>query len=176
MMDEKDIAKLLAAGGKRWSKGGKDRIYFDAKTLGLEVERYGTGSVRSAEWQGESISNADARRLLGSKVYVDCADGSLHVDTDFYDTYNEQMRLENVAAKFVNDALEADEGGAEADAIMAAESLEAALDAMATEAVAHKGETAYLTGLLDSFGKRFGMNIDEVGKAIAPRLAKLLNN
>ena len=174
MMDEKDIAKLMAAGGTRWSKYGKDRIYFDATTLGLEVERYGTGSVRSAEWQGESISNADARRLLNSKVYVDCADGSLHVDTDFYDTYNEQMRLENVAAKFVEDALKADE--AEADAIMAAENLEAALDAMANEAVAHKGETAYLTGLLDSFGKRFGMNIDEVGKAIAPRLAKLLNN
>ena len=175
MMDERDIAKLMAAGGTRWSKYGKDRIYFDAKTLGLEVERYGTGSVRSAEWQGESISNADARRLLGSKVYVDCADGTLHVDTDFYDTYNADMRLENVAAKFVEDAL-ADEGEAEADAIMAAESLEAALDAMATEAVAHKGETAYLTGLLDSFEKRFGMNIDEVGKAIAPRLAKLLNN
>lgn len=174
MMDERDIAKLMAAGGTRWSKGGKDRIYFDATTLGLEVERYGTGSVRSAEWQDESISNADARRLLSSKVYVDCADGTLHVDTDFYDTYNEQMRLENVAAKFVEDALKADE--AEADVIMAAENLEAALDAMANEAVAHKGETAYLTGLLDSFDKRFGMNIDEVGKAIAPRLAKLLNN
>lgn len=175
MMGEKDIAKLMAEGGKRWSKYGKDRIYFDATTLGLEVERYGTGSVRSAEWQGESISNADARRLLNSKVYVDCADGTLHVDTDFYDTYNADMRLENVAAKFVEDAL-ADEGEAQADAIMAAENLEAALDAMATEAVAHKGETAYLTGLLDSFEKRFGMNIDEVGKAIAPRLAKLLNN
>lgn len=174
MMDEKDIAKLMAAGGTRWSKYGKDRIYFDATTLGLEVERYGTGSVRSAEWQGESISNADARRLLNSKVYVDCADGSLHVDTDFCDTYNADMRLENVAEKFVDDALKADE--AEADAIMAAENLEAALDAMANEAVAHKGETAYLTGLLDSFEKRFGMNIDEVGKAIAPRLAKLLNN
>lgn len=174
MMDERDIAKLLEAGGKRWSKDGKDRIYIDATTLGLDVSYYKTGSVDHAEWQGESISNADARRLLGSKVYVDCADGSLHVDTDFYDTYNEQMRLENVAAKFVEDALKADE--AEADVIMAAENLEAALDAMATEAVAHKGETAYLTGLLDSFGKRFGMNIDEVGKAIAPRLAKLLNN
>lgn len=174
MMDERDIAKLMAAGGTRWSKGGKDRIYFDATTLGLEVERYGTGSVRSAEWQDESISNADARRLLSSKVYVDCADGTLHVDTDFCDTYNEQMRLENVAAKFVEDALKADE--AEADVIMAAENLEAALDAMANEAVAHKGETAYLTGLLDSFDKRFDMNIDEVGKAIAPRLAKLLNN
>lgn len=175
MMDEKDIAKLMAAGGKRWSKYGKDRIYFDATTLGLDVSYYKTGSIDHAEWQGESISNADARRLLSSKVYVDCADGSLHVDTDFYDTYNESMRLENVAAKFVEDAL-ADEGGAEADAIMAAENLEAAYDAMAREAVAHRGETAYLTGLLDSFEKRFGLNIDEVGKAIAPRLAKLLNN
>lgn len=108
-MNEKDIAKLLEAGGNRWSKYGKDRIYIDVKTLGLEVSYYKTGNVRNATWQDEGISNADARRLLGSKVYVDCADGSLHVSTDFCVLYNEPMQLENVAAKFVEDALNADE-------------------------------------------------------------------
>ena len=105
MMNEKDIAKLLEAGGNRWSKYGKDRIYIDATALGLEVEYYKTGNVRNATWQGEGISNADARRLLGSKVYVDCADGSLHVSTDFSVLCNESTQLENVAAKFVEDAL-----------------------------------------------------------------------
>jgi hypothetical protein len=174
MMGKTDIAKLLAAGGKRWSRGSMDRIYIDATALGLKIERYKIGNVSSATWQGESISNADARRLLRSKVYVDCADGSLHVDTSFYDTYNESMRLENVAEKFVKDALEAEE--AQADVIMIAESLEAAYDAMANEAVVHRGETAYLSGLLYSFDKRFGLNIYEVGEAIVPRLAKLRNN
>ncbi len=173
MMDKRDISKLLAAGGKRWSKYGKDRIYIDVTTLGLEVEYYKTGNVSSAAWQGETISNADGRRLLCSKVYVDCTDGSLHVDTDY--SGSGPMQLECVAEKFVGDvvgdATEAEEAGA--DVIMTAESLEAALDAMANEAYAHKGETTYLRGLLDSFRKRFGMNVDEVAKATEPRLREL---
>ena len=49
-MSEKDIAKLLEAGGKRWSKYGKDRIYIDVETLGLEVSYYKTGNVSHAAW------------------------------------------------------------------------------------------------------------------------------
>lgn len=60
-MNEKDIAKLLEAGGNRWSKYGKDRIYIDVTTLGLEVSYYKTGNVCNATWQGEGISNADAQ-------------------------------------------------------------------------------------------------------------------
>lgn len=170
-MSEKDIAKLLEAGGKRWSKYGKDRIYIDVETLGLEVEYYKTGNVRNATWQGERISNADARRLLGSKVYVDCADGSLHVSTDFY-IYDEPLKLETVAAKFVEDAL-AEEEEAEADAIMTAENLEAAYDAMAKEVYGHQHEREYLYGLVESFRKRFGIGFEEIEKAVEPRLAVL---
>ena len=72
----------------------------------------------------------------------------------------------------VGNATEAEEAGA--DVIMTAESLEAALDAMANEAYAHKGETTYLRGLLDSFRKRFGMSFDEVAKATEPRLRELV--
>lgn len=172
MMSEKDIAKLLEAGGKRWSKYGKDRIYIDVETLGLEVSYYKTGNVSNAAWQGEGISNADGRRLLGSKVYVDCADGSLHVSTDFY-IYDEPMKLENVAAKFVENALKADEEEAEADAIMTAENLEAAYDAMAREVYGHQNEREYLYGLVNSFKKRFGIGFGEIEKAVEPRLAVL---
>ena len=171
-MSEKDIAKLLEAGGKRWSKYGKDRIYIDVETLGLEVSYYKTGNVSNAAWQGEGISNNDARRLLGSKVYVDCADGSLHVSTDFY-IYDEPMKLENVAAKFVENALKADEEEAEADAIMTAENLEAAYDAMAREVYGHQHEREYLYGLVESFRKRFGIGFDEIEKAVEPRLSVL---
>lgn len=179
MMSEKDINKLMAAGGKRWTKYNKDRIYIDATTLGLEVESYKTGNVRSATWQGESISNADARRLLGSKVYVDVADGTVHVSTDYYNSCDESMQLKNVAAKFVADAL-ADKGEEDApesgDAIMTAKSLDSAYDAMAAELVAHKGETAYLKGLIGSLEKRFGVGYTEMEKAVEPRIMRLLNN
>lgn len=129
--------------------------------------------MSNAAWQGEGISNADGRRLLGSKVYVDCADGSLHVRTDFCPTYDEPMKLENVAAKFVEDALKADEEESVADAIMTAEDLESAYDAMAHEVYEHQHEREYLYGLVESFRKRFGIGFEEIEKAVEPRLAVL---
>lgn len=178
MMSDKDINKLMAAGGKRWTKYNKDRIYIDTKALGLEASHYKTGNVSNATWQGESISNADARRLLGSKVYVDCADGTVHVSTDYYNSCDESMQLKNVAEKFVSDAL-ADDDEEDApesvDAIMSAKSLDAAYDAMAAELVAHKGETAYLKGLIGSLEKRFGVGYSEMEKAVEPRIRALLN-
>lgn len=77
------IDRAEAAGFRRWTKAGKDRLYINATELGLEVAYYKTGNISSAKWCGERISNADARRLLGSKVYVDVATGELHVATDF---------------------------------------------------------------------------------------------
>lgn len=176
MMTEEDIKKLEAAGGKRWTKYGKDRIYIDATTLGLKVDYYNTGNVRHAEWQGETVSNANGRRLLGSKVYVDCADGSLHVRTDYYNSIDEDANVENVAKKFVEDALKADEEDAPeagVDAIMTAEDLEAAYEAMAHEVYEHQHEREYLYGLVSSFKKRFGIGFDEIEKAVEPRLAVL---
>lgn len=95
------IAKYEAAGFKRWTKGSMDRLYVNATTLGLEVSYYKTGNVSSAKWQGERISNADARRLLSSKVWVDIATGELHVRTDYYNGIDEDMTLESVASAYV---------------------------------------------------------------------------
>ena len=116
-------------------------------------------------------------------MYVDCADGSLHVSIDFY-IYDEPMKLETVAKKFVDDALaeeeEAPESGAEAvmtvseaDAIMTAENLEAAYDAMAHEVYEHQHERECLYELVESFRKRFGIDFNEIEKAVEPRLAVL---
>jgi hypothetical protein len=82
-MKDATIKKYEAAGFKRWTKNGLDRLYIDAEALGLEVERYGTGNVKSATWQGEKVSNADARRILASKAYIDVETGELHVSSDF---------------------------------------------------------------------------------------------
>lgn len=103
-LTDQQIAKLEAAGGKRWQKYGKDRIYINTTELGLEVSYYKTGNVSSASWQGEGISNADGRRLLASKVYVDVATGELSVSTSF-GLYDDPDCVEHAAEKFVTDAL-----------------------------------------------------------------------
>lgn len=49
------------------------------EAVGLEVERYGTGNVRYAEYRGERIANNRAQAALGIRVWLDAEDG-LHVD------------------------------------------------------------------------------------------------
>lgn len=85
-----DIKAYENAGFKRWTKGGHDRLYIDAESLGLEIGRYKTGNVKSATWQGNRISNADGHRLMASKIYVDVKTGELHVNTEF-DSYDHPL-------------------------------------------------------------------------------------
>ena len=100
MSDEK-VAKLEAAGAKRWSKYDKDRMYIDITLLGADIDYYRkSGNVSSAEWRGEHVSNADGRRLLASKVYVDVADGSIHVSSDF-----DEDSIREAAEAFMAEAL-----------------------------------------------------------------------
>ena len=80
---------LVAIGGSRWTKGGKDRIYLNgwARFIDLEVERYRTGNICSASLRGEGIPNAEARRLLAAvdKVYFDAEDGQIHIKWGYGD-------------------------------------------------------------------------------------------
>lgn len=61
----------------------------------------------------------------------------------------------------------------EADAIMTAENLEAAYDAMAHEVYENQHESEYLYWLAGSFHRRFGIDFDEMEKAVEPRFAVL---
>ena len=72
------IQKLEEAGFKRWTKGTYDRLYINATSLGLEYETYKSGSIRSATFNGEEISNSRAGRMLAMKMYIDVATGELH--------------------------------------------------------------------------------------------------
>lgn len=101
MMSEETISRLEAKGFKRWQKGSLDRLYINATDLGLVVSYYKTGNVSSATWQGERITNADARRLMGSKVWVDVSTGELHVRTDYDNGTDESMTLESVARAYI---------------------------------------------------------------------------
>lgn len=80
-----DIIAALTKKYGRWTKQGfngkvYDRIYFNATDLGMEVSYYKTGNVSSAAIDGESISNCEARRIMGSKAYFDLTDNTLHMD------------------------------------------------------------------------------------------------
>ena len=80
---ELTVETLVAIGGNRWTKGNYDRVYFNdwPELIGLEIDRYKTGNIWAASLNGETISNSEARRLLGAvdKVYFDAADGQIHV-------------------------------------------------------------------------------------------------
>ena len=73
---------MTAIGGSRWQKNGMDRVYINnwAQFAGIETSHYGTGNISSASYQGESISNSQAYKLLNSidKIWFDAADGKLH--------------------------------------------------------------------------------------------------
>jgi hypothetical protein len=73
---------LVAIGGNRWQRNGHDRVYLNdwAELAGLDVSYYKSGNINGAAWQGEGISNSQARLILGSlsKVWFDAADGKLH--------------------------------------------------------------------------------------------------
>ena len=77
---EKLVAKLEAHGWKRWTKDAKDRMYVDAEKLGLKVQKYGSGAVKRAEWDGEKISNRAGAAMLHAKTYLDLTDMSVHSD------------------------------------------------------------------------------------------------
>lgn len=72
--------KLISLGFTVWEKGGRRRIYVNAKdfdkVFGLEISCYKTGSISYAALNGEKISNSMARRLIGYRTpYYDCVAG-----------------------------------------------------------------------------------------------------
>ncbi|MFF2100928.1 hypothetical protein [Streptomyces sp. NPDC058202] len=76
------VETMTAIGGSRWTKAGHDRVYINdwAQYLPLEINRYNTGNISWAAWEGDTVANRQAGLLLGSldKVWFDAADGKLH--------------------------------------------------------------------------------------------------
>lgn len=75
------IEELEALGFKRWQKGNMDRLYINASMLGLNYGKYNTGNIKWAEFQGMSISNSEARRMLAAKTYIDIKAEKVHSDS-----------------------------------------------------------------------------------------------
>lgn len=96
-----EIKALTDRGFNRWTKklaNGKvmDRLYINPEYLGLELTRYKSGNISSAKFNGETISNSEARRIEGTKCYVDVATKEVVCDRD---------DLKQVAQEVVDDAL-----------------------------------------------------------------------
>lgn len=72
-----DIEALEKKGFNRWTKGNMDRLYFNIEKSGdLELDYYKSGNLRSADLDGERISNAEACRLLAVKCFIDLKNGN----------------------------------------------------------------------------------------------------
>lgn len=73
------VQRLESIDGTRWTKYGKDRMYFGEKAIGLETDAYRSGSIRSATLNGEEISNRQASRIGAdlSKIYYDLNENRL---------------------------------------------------------------------------------------------------
>ncbi|QAS70247.1 hypothetical protein DLJ48_06795 [Oenococcus sicerae] len=80
-MTEIDFTKAEAQGWVRWTKGDKDRLYFNIDKNGaLDLGYYKSGNINFSELQGEKISHAEAYKLLSEKVYFDLNTGKMVAD------------------------------------------------------------------------------------------------
>jgi len=73
--------QIIRIGGREWRKGDRHRVYIGRhvlqRILSLEVDYYGSGSIRRAELRGQRISNSEAGRILASEVFWEA--GELHI-------------------------------------------------------------------------------------------------
>lgn len=79
---EDKIKALEDMGFKRWQKGNFDRLYINASALGLVCDYYRTGNISDAHFNGEQISNGEARRMRASKTFLDVKTWVLYSGND----------------------------------------------------------------------------------------------
>lgn len=95
------IEKLIEMGANRWTKFGKDRLYFNSREFmensGFEYDSYKTGSIRSAYINGERISSSEATRILTSLDFM-----WLNIDTMKIES---RISINDNALNFINNAM-----------------------------------------------------------------------
>ena len=104
-LNEEQITKLEKDGWARWTKGNFDRMYFNADKNGiLDIDYHKSGSISSAAWNGEGISNADARCFKGMKCWIDVDNAKVQVK--FYGSHKDlKAMLEDAAKKSLDKAI-----------------------------------------------------------------------
>lgn len=103
-LNEEQIAKLENDGWARWTKGNFDRLYFNPDKNGiLDVDYHNSGSISSATWNGEGISNSEASRIKHMKCWVDVEDAKVQVK--FYSDDDGAEMLQKAAKKSLDKAI-----------------------------------------------------------------------
>ena len=75
-----NFEEAASKGFSRWTKGDKDRLYFNIADSGvLDIDRYKSGSISSSYLDGEKISHARANRILATRAYMDLKNGEVIV-------------------------------------------------------------------------------------------------
>ena len=73
MEDQKTKEEKIIEAGSLWEKGGQRRVYFN-NILELacdRVSRKRNGSVKAVYFDGEKMSNGDARKVERAKLWYD---------------------------------------------------------------------------------------------------------
>lgn len=89
MLSNEVIKALESKGFNRWTKGVADRLYIRPTYLGLELDFYKTGNIRSASINGKDISNTRGRAMREAKCYIDIKTGRC---VSYYDEFVEAMQ------------------------------------------------------------------------------------
>lgn len=90
---------------KKGLKQGQARIYLNEwmPACGASIDRYKSGNVCYAEYDGRKISNACAyRNLVNAKVWVGVEDGAVHADYVIDDSFRKD--IEEKVAKAIREA------------------------------------------------------------------------
>lgn len=96
--------QIVAIGGKRWkpATGNAERVYlnFWEELVEFEVDRYGTGNIRSAALMGQHLSNSVASKVAGTKVWL-ASDGRIKTTLEAlaYDVGRYGVEMEEVLKK-----------------------------------------------------------------------------
>jgi hypothetical protein len=85
--------KLIEIGGERWTKHGKDRVYFNENAIyaamQVRVTYYGTGRISSVSIGGSTVSNSYGRKYLSEirveHVYYDLVEQRWNGHSDVVD-------------------------------------------------------------------------------------------
>lgn len=76
-----NFEKAANKGFTRWTKGDKDRLYFNIADNGiLDIDRYKSGNIHHAYLDGEKISNSRASRIIATSAYLDLKTGETFID------------------------------------------------------------------------------------------------
>lgn len=87
-LTDAQIEGLIAKGAVRWTKFGRDRIYFNSaakKIINLKLSYYKTGNISNASLDGDRISNCEAKKILASlnSSYIDVTSGKIFLCGDY---------------------------------------------------------------------------------------------